>query len=47
MSGDGQVAESIQQLYRLACNRYLADRQMPEYDFSLFTPKAGKQTSLF
>lgn len=47
MSGDGQVAESIQQLYRVACNRYLADRQMPEYDFSLFTPKAGKQTSLF
>ncbi len=47
MSGDGQVAESIQQLYRVACNRYLANRQMPEYDLSLFTPKAGKQTSLF
>ncbi len=47
MSGDGEVAGSIQQLYRVACNRYLGDKQMPEYDFSLFTPKAGKQTSLF
>ncbi|MBS7565861.1 PA0069 family radical SAM protein [Mucilaginibacter sp. Bleaf8] len=47
MSGDGEVADSIQQLYRVACNKFLADRVMPEYNLSLFTPKAGKQTSLF
>jgi DNA repair photolyase len=47
MSGAGEVAESIQQLYRIACTRYLADREMPAYNLSLFTPKAGKQTTLF
>jgi len=47
MSGDGEVAESIQQLYRLACKRYLADREMPGYDLTLFTPKRGRQITLF
>ncbi|WP_295770706.1 PA0069 family radical SAM protein [uncultured Mucilaginibacter sp.] len=47
MSGDGEVAESIQQLYRMACKRYLADRDMPAYDLTLFTPKTGRQVTLF
>jgi DNA repair photolyase len=47
MSGEGEVAESIQQLYRIACNKFLTGREMPDYDLSLFTPKAGKQTTLF
>jgi len=47
MSGGGQVAQSIHQLYRMACNRFLADRDMPPHDYSLFTPRNGKQTSLF
>ena len=47
MSGEGAIAKSIHQLYRMACNRFLADREMPPHDYSLFTPKAGKQTSLF
>jgi DNA repair photolyase len=47
MSGDGNIAESIHQLFRMACNRFMAGREMPEYDYSLFVPKGGKQTSLF
>ncbi|WP_158825570.1 PA0069 family radical SAM protein [Mucilaginibacter lacusdianchii] len=47
MGGEGEVSESIQQLYRVACNKFLAGRVMPDYDLSLFTPKAGKQTALF
>ncbi|QQL49275.1 PA0069 family radical SAM protein [Mucilaginibacter ginkgonis] len=47
MSGDGNVAESIHQLYKMACNRFLAGKGMPAYDLSLFTPLGGRQTSLF
>ena len=47
MSGDGNIAESIHQLYRIACNRFLQDREMPPYDLTLFTPKSGRQTTLF
>jgi DNA repair photolyase len=47
MSGSGPIANSIHQMYRMACTRFLAGRDMPEYDLSLFTPKNGKQTSMF
>jgi hypothetical protein len=47
MGGDGPVAESIHQMFRMACNRFLKDRQMPEFDYSLFVPKGGKQISMF
>jgi hypothetical protein len=49
MSGNGQgIAESIHQMFRMSCNRFMAGRDMPEYDYTLFTPKkGGKQTSLF
>ncbi|GAA4929539.1 PA0069 family radical SAM protein [Mucilaginibacter defluvii] len=47
MSGDGKIAESIHQMFRMACNRFMAGREMPPFDYSLFTPKNGKQTSLF
>src|SRR6201996_8607868 len=47
MRGEGQVAQSIHQLFRMACNRFLSGREMPGFDYSLFTPKKGKQTSLF
>lgn len=47
MSGEGKVAESIHQMFRMACKRFMADRQMPEYDYSLFVPRKGKQTSMF
>lgn len=47
MSGEGKVAESIHQMFRMACKRFMGDRQMPEYDYSLFVPRKGKQTSMF
>ncbi|MGZ3751066.1 MAG: PA0069 family radical SAM protein [Mucilaginibacter sp.] len=47
MSGDDHIAESIHQLFRMATNRFMAGREMPEFDYSLFVPKGGKQTSLF
>ena len=47
MSGDGHVANSIHQLYRMACVRFLAGREMPSYDLALFTPKGGKQMGMF
>ncbi|WP_184547620.1 PA0069 family radical SAM protein [Mucilaginibacter sp. FT3.2] len=47
MSGEGKVAESIHQMFRMACNRFMTGREMPAYDYSLFVPKKGKQTSMF
>jgi DNA repair photolyase len=47
MSGDGNIAESIHQLFRMAMNRFMAGRQMPPFDYTLFVPKGGKQTSMF
>jgi DNA repair photolyase len=47
MSGDGNIAESIHQMFRMAVNRFMDGRDMPEYDYTLFTPKKGKQTSMF
>lgn len=47
MSGDGHIAESIHQLFRMAMNRFMAGRIMPEFDYTLFVPKGGRQTSMF
>ena len=47
MSGEGKIAQSIHQMFRMACNRFMVGREMPEYDYSLFVPKKGKQTSMF
>lgn len=47
MGGDGNIADSIHQLFRMAVNRFMGDRVMPEFDYTLFVPKGGKQTSLF
>lgn len=47
MSGEGKIAESIHQMFRMACNRFMAGREMPDYDYSLFVPKKGRQTSMF
>ncbi|MEO6522630.1 MAG: PA0069 family radical SAM protein [Mucilaginibacter sp.] len=47
MSGEGNIAESIHQLFRMACTRFLAGKQMPEYNYSHFTPLKGRQTNLF
>lgn len=47
MSGDGEIAESIHQLFRVAHKRFYEGREMPPFNFSLFTPKTGRQTTLF
>jgi DNA repair photolyase len=47
MSGDGNIAQSIHQMFRMATNRFMGDGVMPEFDYSLFVPKGGRQTSLF
>jgi DNA repair photolyase len=47
MSGEGPIATSIHQLFKMACNRFLGGRDMPEFNYDLFVPKGGKQTTLF
>jgi DNA repair photolyase len=47
MSGEGNIAQSIQQLFRMSCKRFLAGREMPAYNLDLFTPRNGKQTEMF
>lgn len=47
MSGEGQVAESIHQLFKISKKRYLTGRSMRPYRFDHFTPAAGKQIILF
>ena len=47
MSGEGKIAQSIHQMFRMACNRFMAGREMPEYDYTLFVPRKGKQTNMF
>lgn len=47
MSGDGNIAQSIHQLFRMSVNRFMGDRVMPEFDYTLFVPKGGRQTSMF
>lgn len=47
MKGDGKIAESIKQLFNLSVRRFMQDRKMPEYDYSLFKrPSVNGQFSL-
>ncbi len=44
MSGEGKIAESIKQLFKLSVRRFMEDRKFPEYDYSLFRrPGVGGQ----
>ncbi|AMM51780.1 radical SAM protein [Rufibacter sp. DG15C] len=47
MHGEGQWAETIKSLFKIYHRKYFAGRSMPPYDFSQFTPKSGKQLSMF
>lgn len=47
MRGDGQVAESIHQLFKISVNRFLDGRMMPGLSLNHFMPAAGKQGKLF
>jgi DNA repair photolyase len=46
-TGDGQIAVSIQQMFALACKKYLNGRKMPDYNFNHFVNQYGRQTNLF
>jgi DNA repair photolyase len=45
MSGEGNIAEAIHQLFRASKKRYFAGRQMPAFDLTLF--RKGGSYSLF
>lgn len=48
MSGEGQVAQSIRALFKMAVKRYMAGRTSYEYDYSLFRrPSRNGQIELF
>ena len=47
MAGEGKVAESIHQLFRISKKRYLGSRSMKPYNFEHFNPRPGKQLNLF
>ena len=46
-SGDGNIAASINQLFTIACKKYLDGREMPRYNLSHFVNQFGRQTELF
>src|SRR6201992_507246 len=43
MSGEGKIAESIHQMFKMAYTPFLADREMPEFNYELFLPKGGRK----
>lgn len=47
MSGEGKVAESIHQLFRIAVNRFMSTRTMRPLNFEHFSPSDGRQLNLF
>lgn len=47
MRGDGKVAESIHQLFRISVNRFMLGRSMRPLNFNQFHPLGGKQLNLF
>jgi DNA repair photolyase len=47
MRGDGKIAESIQQLFRLSVKRHMNGKSLQPLNFNLFAPSKGKQLDLF
>jgi DNA repair photolyase len=47
MSGEGKTAEAIANLFRIARNKYMAGRQLPEFDLTCFKRPGNGQMSLF
>ncbi|WP_026463041.1 PA0069 family radical SAM protein [Adhaeribacter aquaticus] len=47
MSGEGQFAEAIGNLFRMSKQRYLGGRSIKPFNYGLFCTKAGKQLPLF
>ncbi|SEL45960.1 PA0069 family radical SAM protein [Parapedobacter koreensis] len=47
MRGEGELAESIRQLFKLSVKRYMGQAAIPPLRLDLFAPKGGKQLDLF
>ncbi|NEU09149.1 PA0069 family radical SAM protein [Flavihumibacter sp. R14] len=47
MKGDGKIAESIQQLFKISVNRYLSGRGLRPLNLRHFRPASGKQLNMF
>jgi len=47
MRGEGVVAESVKNLFRLSKQKYFAGRAVPDYNYEAFLPRNGKQLNLF
>lgn len=47
MKGDGKLAESIHQLFKLSVNRFMGENKVSSLRTDLFTPLNGKQLGLF
>jgi hypothetical protein len=45
MSGEGNIADAIHQLYRASKKKYFSGKQMPPYDLTKF--RKGGNLSLF
>ncbi|MBA3649532.1 MAG: PA0069 family radical SAM protein [Chitinophagales bacterium] len=43
MQGDGKIAESIHSLFAVSKNKYFKDKQLPEYNLSLFNNSRNKE----
>jgi DNA repair photolyase len=47
MRGDGKVAESIHQLFKISLNRFLKGKSLPALDLTHFRSAQGRQMDLF
>jgi DNA repair photolyase len=47
MAGEGRWAEVIRSLFKVAMHKHFKGRSMPPYDCTAFTPRSGKQLSMF
>lgn len=47
MKGDGKVAESIHQFFRISANQFMKGRILKPFSFKHFSPEVGKQLDLF
>jgi DNA repair photolyase len=47
MTGEGRWAETIKALFKISLRRHFQGRAMPAYNLSAFSPRAGKQLSIF
>lgn len=47
MRGEGNIAESIDQLFRISVNKYMKNRSLRPLNMNLFCPSSGKQLNLF